>query len=125
MDVGEEMHVPDYWLDRARDGDEIAMEKVLAAAEPFVREFVQTHVPDRHDAEEVVQECLVSIWQSIGGKKDRIRNFEDWCSRIIWRRINDYYRRSGRDQEIAFSDFFGGLVSPDGIDEVVARRGIW
>lgn len=118
------MHVPDYWLVRARDGDETAMERVLVVVELFVREFVSTHIPDRHDAEDVVQECLIGIWGSINGKKERIHNFEDWCSRIIWRKINDYYRREGREREIPFRDIFGGREG-EAVDAITAREGIW
>lgn len=119
------MRVLGYWLDRARDGDEIAMERILAAVEPFVRDFVRTHIEDRHDVEDVVQECLVGIWKSLDEKRDKIRDFEGWCSRIIWRRIDDYYRRIGRSREMTFSEFFGDGASEERIEEIVSQRGVW
>lgn len=125
------MKIPEYLLARAQDGDEIALEKILSIAEPFVREFVTTHIEDHNDADDVIQMTLIWIWDSLQKKRDQpIRDFDAWCSRIIWRAINNYRRhgwdgRASTDREIPFSSHFGPETDEEVIEGEVVRRGIW
>ena len=123
------MNVPRWLIDRAIDGDESAQEKILAIAEEFVRPFIRTHIEDRNDAEDVIQECLIDIWRSLRNGKPQ-GNFEDWCAKLAWKRI-DKYRERGWDgseatnREIVFSNYFAPDTDSEFIEGEVARRGIW
>ena len=76
----------------AQDGDGQAYEQLLREISPFVRALAGRHCRNRADAEEMVQETLLSIHR-VRHTYDPDRPFAPWLAAIASRRIIDSLRR--------------------------------
>lgn len=85
----------------AQDGDQAAYGELLSDLFPVLRRFVMRRWPNAHDAEDVVQEILVSI-HTVRQTYDRGRPFIPWLMTIAARRVADAARtRYARANETA------------------------
>jgi RNA polymerase sigma factor (sigma-70 family) len=76
----------------AQDGDRAAYATLLSDLFPFLHRFVIRKWPNTYDAEDVVQEILVSV-HTVRQTYDRRRPFTPWLMTIAARRIADAARR--------------------------------
>jgi len=84
---------------KAQAGDEEAMGRLLAEAEGFVFEFARSHIANAADADDVAAEVLSEVWMKLP-KRAPVIDFSNWLSKIVWDRINDYFRKQGRQKDI-------------------------
>ena len=85
------MDVSQHELQQAAQGDPVALDVVFSQVEPFVRNFIRTHIADPNDADDVIQECLVDILEQIQKGVQIHESFEDWVAGIIWRKLARYW----------------------------------
>lgn len=83
--------------------DEALMAEVAAGSRPAFDALTRRHVPrslrlaqrivSAHDAEEVVQDALVQVWEHAGRWRGDGARFTTWLYRIVVNRSLDYRRR--------------------------------
>jgi len=88
------MDIARWQVQRAVDGDEVALCQIFSQVEPFVRDFVKSHVDDPNDVDDVCQEIYVQILKGLKNYLHASVPFENWVSGIVWQYINRY-RKSG------------------------------
>jgi RNA polymerase sigma-70 factor (ECF subfamily) len=96
------------WSDlmaRAQAGDAVAYRRLLEAMTPFLRGLALRRLNDRSDAEDAVQEILLTV-HSIRHTYDPKRPFGPWLVAIANRRIVDRFRKRerGRRYETAMPE---------------------
>lgn len=106
---------------RAQDGDREAYRRLLDSVTPYLRSLALRRLQSRGDAEDVVQEILLTV-HSIRHTYDPARPFGPWLISIAQRRIVDALRRQGRRQsrEQPLEAEHEALSAPDSNLEAVA-----
>lgn len=80
---------------RAQAGNRDAYRHLLGAITPYLRSLVVRHVGNRSDAEDTVQDILLTL-HAVRHTYDPARSFGPWLVAIANRRIVDGLRRRGR-----------------------------
>ncbi|HUG56022.1 MAG TPA: sigma-70 family RNA polymerase sigma factor [Candidatus Limnocylindrales bacterium] len=83
---------------RARDGDAGAFEELATREQSALFRHVLRLLPDHADAEDVVQDALVSAWRAIGAFEGT--SFRAWLFRIATNRAIDVIRARRRRAEL-------------------------
>ncbi|OAN49833.1 sigma-70 family RNA polymerase sigma factor [Magnetospirillum moscoviense] len=90
------------WMAAAQAGDKAAYGRLLADLVPVVRRLVGRRWHGAADAEDVVQDALLTL-HAVRHTYDPTRPFLPWLAAIVERRVADglrkRYRRSGREEE--------------------------
>ncbi|MGK7368644.1 MAG: sigma-70 family RNA polymerase sigma factor, partial [Candidatus Halalkalibacterium sp. M3_1C_030] len=68
-----------------------------------VRNFIRQRVPDKNDAEDVLQDIFIRIHKGIGSLKNEER-VESWVFSIARRALADYYRSKDRKKTTTASN---------------------
>lgn len=98
----------------AQDGDHAAYGELLSDLFPVLRRYVTRKWPNAPDAEDVVQEILVSI-HTVRQTYDRRRPFTPWLMTIASRRVADAARsRYARGANETTVDVFPETFHGDG-----------
>jgi RNA polymerase sigma-70 factor, ECF subfamily len=109
----------------AQDGDERAYATLLRAMLPLLRGIARRRLREQADAEDAVQETLLSIHR-LRHTWDRARPLRPWVVAITERRCVDRLRAQGRRtrRETALDDVTDTLAAPRGADgeSAVAAR---
>jgi RNA polymerase sigma-70 factor (ECF subfamily) len=80
---------------RTQAGDGEAYRQLLRQITPYVRSLAMRLCRDRSDAEDAVQDVLLTV-HAIRHTYDPSRPFGPWLAAIAYRRIVDWLRRRGR-----------------------------
>src|SRR5512139_3795799 len=80
---------------RAQDGDAAAYRALLGAITPYARAIASRALRERADAEDVVQEVLMTVHR-IRHTYDPARPFRPWLLAIVRHRVLDRLRARGR-----------------------------
>lgn len=83
------------FMARAQAGDRDAYRRLLEEITPYLRALAVRHVQNRADAEDAVQDTLLTI-HAVRHTYDPLRPFGPWLVAIANRRIIDGLRRRGR-----------------------------
>jgi RNA polymerase sigma factor (sigma-70 family) len=101
-------------VNRARQGDRIALSELIEAESPGLRRYLISAVGNLESAEELLQETMVHVVGSIGRLKDAAC-FRGWLYRIASNEIRNLYR-DRRKSAIRFSmlsEGVEGMTDPD------------
>jgi RNA polymerase sigma-70 factor (ECF subfamily) len=101
------------WMAAAQDGDARAYDRFLRAALPFLRAIVRRRIADPTEAEDAVQDALLTIHQ-LRASYEPGRPIRPWLAAIAERRAIDRLRRHGRRQgrETPIEAFGETLAAP-------------
>jgi RNA polymerase sigma-70 factor (ECF subfamily) len=101
------------WMAAAQAGDARAYDRLLRACLPFLRAVVRRRIQDHAEAEDAVQDTLVSIHQ-LRASYEPARPIRPWLAAIAERRAIDRLRRHGRRQgrETPIDAFGETLAAP-------------
>lgn len=101
------------WMVAAQAGDTRAYDRLLRAILPFLRAVVRRRVADPSEAEDAVQDALLTIHQ-LRASYEPGRPIRPWLAAIAERRAIDRLRRHGRRQgrETPIDDFGETLPAP-------------
>jgi RNA polymerase sigma-70 factor, ECF subfamily len=110
----------------AQAGDAAAYDRLLRAILPLLRGVARRRIADAAEAEDAVQDALVTIHQ-LRHAYDATRPLRPWLVAITERRAVDRLRRRGRHngRETPLDDFRETLATPEanaGESQVAARQ---
>ena len=83
-------------------------EKLLKENLPAVERFIKFKISDDDDAEDVLQECLLSSFRSFEQLRAK-EAFRPWIIGIARNKCNGYYREKSKRMEIAVDEFTESL----------------
>ncbi|MBX9701171.1 MAG: hypothetical protein K2X74_17170 [Acetobacteraceae bacterium] len=101
------------WMAAAQAGDARAYDRLLRACLPFLRAVVRRRILDPSEAEDAVQDALLTIHQ-LRASYEPARPIRPWMAAIAERRAIDRLRRHGRRQgrETPIDAFGETLAAP-------------
>lgn len=103
-------------LERLRNGENAAYREILKKYGPMLLGYAARFVGNRDDAEEVVQEALVSIFDHIDRFEGRC-SIRSWLFRIVHHKAVDHLRRTSR--------FVKPKEKDGSTDHLFDNRGMW
>ncbi|MEL7185819.1 MAG: sigma-70 family RNA polymerase sigma factor [Pseudomonadota bacterium] len=89
---------------RAADGDSVAFRQFYDLTAPDILAFLLKMLPDRHAAEDVLQESMVVAWNRAGEFDPKLAAAKTWITTIARRRALDVIRRRARRNEVLRDD---------------------
>jgi RNA polymerase sigma-70 factor (ECF subfamily) len=103
----------DALLQSAGSGDSIAFRRFYDATSPAILAFLSKMLPDRHAAEDVLQESMVIAWNRASDFDPKLAAAKTWITTIARRRALDVIRRRKRRDEVHGDDTSIRLVLGD------------
>jgi len=94
----------DALLLSAGGGDSVAFRRFYDATSPAVLAFLVRMLPDRHAAEDVLQESMVIAWNRSSDFDPKLAAAKTWITTIARRRALDVIRRRKRREEVLGDD---------------------
>lgn len=114
------------WMAAAQAGDARAYDLLLRDCLPLLRAIARRRIADRHEAEDAVQDTLLTIHRMLAAY-DPARPARPWIAAIAERRCVDRLRRRGRGagRETPIDDHAETLAAPPGTtgeDRIAGRQ---
>lgn len=112
-------------VQRAKEGDFTAFERLFERHRTMVYRFAYQMVPRRDDAEDLVQEAFVRAYQNLPRYRDEAK-FTTWLLRIVMNLCTDQARMSNRRQALEQQEASGALgwmtqnIAEDPVDNLAA-----
>lgn len=94
----------DALMVRASDGDSNAFRQFYDLTAPAILAFLMRMLPNRHAAEDVLQESMVVAWNRAGDFNPDLAAAKTWITTIARRRALDVIRRGNRRDEMLRGD---------------------
>ena len=94
----------DRLLLRAARGDDAAFRQFYEAAAPAILAFLLRLLPDRFQAEDVLQEAMVIAWNKAGDFDPKRAAAKTWITTIARRRAIDVIRSGRRRDTVMYDD---------------------
>jgi RNA polymerase sigma factor (sigma-70 family) len=85
-------------IDAARQGDRLALERLLAVSQPDIRRYARSQCSGASDADDAVQETLWLVYQRIGALRT-VTSFSAWVFAIVRRECQRMWRRMNGQRE--------------------------
>ncbi len=114
------------WMAAAQAGDARSYDLLLRDCLPLLRAVARRRIRDAHEAEDAVQDTLLTIHRMIAAY-DPSRPLRPWIVAIAERRCIDRLRRRGRGagRENPIDDYAETLAAPTGVtgeDRIAGRQ---
>jgi len=78
--------------------------RLLSAYERHLAAYVMVYIPNKADADDLLQETKLALWRSFD-QFEADSNFGAWARRAAFHRILDFRKRKGREsRRLVFSD---------------------
>lgn len=116
----------DAWMTLAQRGDHSAYHALLSAITPYVRAIARRYLRNREDAEDAVQEILITM-TDIRHTYEPGRPFKPWLRTIASRRCIDLLRQRTRrlqNEVTTDADMAEQVAAEDSPEQVIARQHI-
>lgn len=81
---------------KAQNGDERALEEIYSFTRPHVFNMAYSALKNRDDAEDIVQDCYVTVISKLGELKSP-ESFEKWLNTLAANKIKDYIKKKKPD----------------------------
>jgi RNA polymerase sigma factor (sigma-70 family) len=91
-----------YWIGRARKGDPAALEYLFRCLDAPVRKLVERLAPVGLDAEDVVSETVITVFETISSLRDE-EKLEAYAVRIARRIIQRERRKASLSLSLSLS----------------------
>lgn len=95
--------VPPETLERARRGEEEALERLVEAAYPFVRRWALVHTGDPAEADDLTQDVLITMIRTLDSYRGGAA-FSTWLYSVTRNAAMDRHRRVRRRQRLTEDD---------------------
>lgn len=90
--------------------------RAFTAQEPAIRAFVRRLVPSRADADDVMQEVAIVLWEKFGEFREGAE-FRPWAFGVARFKVLSWLRDKGRDRLVLDEDVVGRLADEAESDE--------
>ena len=110
-------------IDRTKNGDRNAFELLVNPYVQALCNYILFRVKNNADADDIAQETMLSIWQSISTYEYQ-SSFRTWAFSIAKRRVADFYRKSIRNETLPLTDFENVFTAKDNLNETIERMDI-
>jgi len=87
---------------------------LLLQAEPRIYAYIRSQVPQRADAEDLLQETVATLWDKFLDFRPG-SNFAAWAYEVARHKVQHYYRHKGRENRL-FSEMFVEQVAEQAED---------
>ena len=81
---------------KAQNGDERALEEIYSFTRPHIFNMAYSALKNRDDAEDIVQDCYVTVISKLGELKSP-ESFEKWLNTLAANKIKDYIKKKKPD----------------------------
>ena len=105
-------------IERTKKGDKDAFELLVNLYIQALYKYLLFHVKSSTDANDIAQETMLSIWQSIVTYEYR-SSFKTWMFSIAKRRLADYYRKNSRNEILPLTDFENVVTIENNLDDSI------
>ena len=109
-----------HLIEKTRKGDRNAFELLINPYIKVLCNYIMFRVKNDTDANDIVQETMLSIWMSIESFEYR-SSFKTWVFSIARRRIVDFYRENKRNETLLLTNFESIIISRDNFNENIQR----
>ena len=110
-------------IERIKNGDRSAFELLVNPYVQALCNYILFRVKNDDDANDIAQETMLSIWQSIA-TYDYQSSFKTWAFSIAKRRLADFYRKNSRNETLPLTDFENVFTAKDNLNETIERMDI-
>lgn len=107
---------------RLRDGDEGALEAVLADYRPLLLAYLRSLLSDRAEAEDVLQQALLDAWRHCASFDPERGSVRNWLLLICRSRATDRLRRRVPEPHDPAALLLHEAANPDSEAEVTLER---
>lgn len=98
---------------KMQQGDQASFSALYDIFADRIYKYIRIKVGSTEEAEDILQEVFVKVWQSCRSLKLDGLNFSAWVYRIAGNTINDYYRKSYRRPQTVSLDPEIDIVGSD------------
>ncbi|MEN3942755.1 sigma-70 family RNA polymerase sigma factor [Prosthecobacter sp. SYSU 5D2] len=95
--------------------------RALTAHEPAVRAYVRRLVPSRADADDVMQEVAIVLWDKFGEFREGAE-FRPWAFSIARFKVLSWLRDKGRDRLVLSEEVVDLMAEENALDETRLER---
>ena len=78
-------------IKQAQNGSRLAFERLMSPMIPIIYQYIRSKLHSPEDAEDILQESMLAIWQSIK-RFYAASSFQTWCFAIVRHKLSDFYR---------------------------------
>lgn len=78
---------------------------LLSSCKDVIERFIYYRMPNKEDAEDVLQEVLITGYRSIERLKSK-EKFKSWMLSIAANECNDFYRKQFKILEVPFKEIY-------------------
>jgi len=110
-------------IERIKNGDRNAFELLIDPYSKALCNYILFRVKNDADANDIVQETMLSIWRSIASY-DYQSSFKTWAFSIARRRLADCYRANNKNDTLPLTDFENVFTAKDNLNESIERMDI-
>jgi RNA polymerase sigma-70 factor (ECF subfamily) len=97
---------------KSREGNREAYAEFLNELYPLVRQKIRMTLGDFLDSDDVTQECLIGIHQSLA-TYDRNKPIKPWINGVIRHKVADYFRVLARRRESDYHETDFPVTNPE------------
>ena len=112
-----------HLIERTKKGDRNAFELLVNPYAQALCNYILFRVKNDADANDIAQETMLSIWQSIATYEYQ-SSFKTWAFSIAKRRLADFYRKNSRNETLPLTDFENVFTAKDNINETIERMDV-
>ena len=110
-------------VERTKKGDRSAFELLINPYSKALCNYISFRAKNDADANDIVQEAILSIWQSITTYEYQ-SSFKTWAFSIARRRLADFYRKNSRNESLPLTDFENVFTAKDNLDDNLERMDV-
>lgn len=110
-------------IERTKKGDRNAFEQLISPYSAALYNYIAFRVSNDADADDIIQETMLSIWRSIASYNYK-SSFKTWAFSIAIRRLIDFYRKNGGNENLPLTDFENVFKAKDNISESIERMDV-
>ena len=107
-------------LEHTQNGCRDAFEQLIKPYTKALFSYILFRVKISPDANDIIQETMLSIWQSIGSYKSQ-SSFKTWAFSIARRRITDYYRKNSKHTSLPLTNYENVCATNDDFNAIIDR----